>query len=71
MIGFEGREIGLIVDHLIGEEDIVIKSMSENYRNVEGLSGACVLGDGRVSLIVDVAAVIQLAAKNTVAAVAR
>jgi two-component system chemotaxis sensor kinase CheA len=71
VIGFEGREIGLVVDHLIGEEDIVIKSMSENYRNVEGLSGACVLGDGRVSLIVDVAAVIQLAAKNVVAAVAR
>jgi two-component system chemotaxis sensor kinase CheA len=71
VLGFEGREIGLVVDHLIGEEDIVIKSMSENYRNVEGLSGACVLGDGRVSLIVDVAAVIQLAAKNVVAAVAR
>ncbi len=71
VIGFEGREIGLVVDDLIGEEDIVIKSMSENYKNVEGLSGACVLGDGRVSLIVDVATVIQLAAKNTVAAVSK
>jgi two-component system, chemotaxis family, sensor kinase CheA len=71
VIGVEGSEIGLVVDHLIGEEDIVIKSMSENYRNVEGLSGACVLGDGRVSLVVDVAAVIQLAAKNVVAAVSK
>jgi two-component system chemotaxis sensor kinase CheA len=63
VLGFEGRELGLVVDYLLGEEDVVIKSLAENYRNVEGLSGACVLGDGRVSLILDTASLLQLSAK--------
>ena len=60
----EGREIGLTVDRVIGEEDIVIKSMADNYRNVTGISGASILGDGRVSLILDIIALIDMAAKN-------
>ncbi|MEA1950597.1 MAG: chemotaxis protein CheA [Planctomycetota bacterium] len=60
----EGREIGLSVDRVIGEEDIVIKSMADNYRNVTGISGASILGDGRVSLILDIVALIDMAAKN-------
>ena len=40
---------------MIGEEDVVIKSIAENYRNVAGIAGASILGDGRVSLILDVA----------------
>jgi two-component system chemotaxis sensor kinase CheA len=39
----------------------VIKSLSENFQNVEGIAGASILGDGRVSLILDVAALLQLA----------
>jgi len=58
----EGRELALIVDELLGEEDIVIKSISENYRNVLGIAGASILGDGRVSLILDVPTIIELAA---------
>ena len=60
----EGREIGLTVSRVIGEEDIVIKSMADNYRNVTGISGASILGDGRVSLILDIVALIDMAAKN-------
>ena len=60
----EGREIGLIVDRVIGEEDIVIKSMADNYRNVTGVAGASILGDGRVSLILDIVALIAMATKN-------
>jgi two-component system chemotaxis sensor kinase CheA len=61
VLGGEGREIGLAVDHVIGEEDVVIKSMAENFRNVPGIAGASILGDGRVSLILDVAALFDMA----------
>ncbi len=60
----EGREVALVVDELLGEEDIVIKSMSENYRNIEGIAGASILGDGRVSLILDVPTLIEMASHS-------
>jgi two-component system chemotaxis sensor kinase CheA len=56
----EGSEIGLIVDRLLGEQDVVIKSLAENYRNLYGIAGASILGDGRVSLILDTAALIEM-----------
>ncbi len=61
IIGDQGREIGLAVHRLIGESDVVIKSMAENFKNVQGIAGASILGDGRVSLILDHAALIELA----------
>ncbi len=54
-------KLGLVVDGVIGEDDIVIKSLEENYRQVPGLAGASILGNGRVSLILDVVAVMDLA----------
>lgn len=60
IIGTEEREIALVVDRLLGEEDVVIKSMAENYKNVPGIAGASILGDGRVSLILDTGAVIDM-----------
>lgn len=68
IVGEAGREIGLAVSRVLGEEDIVIKSMAENYRNVPGIAGASILGDGRVSLILDLAALIDLCAGSKVAA---
>jgi two-component system chemotaxis sensor kinase CheA len=65
ILGTEGREMGLEVHRLIGEEDIVIKSMAENFRNVFGIAGASILGDGRVSLILDIAALIEKASRLT------
>ena len=58
IVGSDNKEIGLVVDKLLGEEDVVIKSLAENYRNVEGVAGASILGDGRVSLILDVGALV-------------
>ncbi|HEY4234628.1 MAG TPA: chemotaxis protein CheW, partial [Lacipirellulaceae bacterium] len=55
----DGQEIGLVVDKLIGQEDVVIKSLAENYHNVAGVAGASILGDGRVSLILDVVALVE------------
>ena len=63
VIGHESEEIGLIVDHVVGEDDIVIKSLAENYKNVAGIAGASILGDGSVSLILDVAALVETAAR--------
>ncbi|MCE9608345.1 MAG: chemotaxis protein CheA [Planctomycetia bacterium] len=59
--GSEGRELGIIVDDLLGEQDVVIKSLTENFQNVNGIAGASILGDGRVSLILDVAALLEMA----------
>jgi len=61
VIGHEGQELGLIVDDLLGEEDLVIKSMAENYRNVAGIAGASILGNGSVSLILDTTTLIDMA----------
>ena len=57
----QNQEVGIVVDGLIGEEDIVIKSLADNYCNIEGIAGASILGDGSVALIMDIAAVMQLA----------
>ncbi len=53
------REVGLVVDGLMGEREVVIKSIENNFQPVEGFSGATILGDGKVSLIVDVSALLR------------
>ncbi len=50
----DGQRVGLFVDELLEQQQVVIKSLEENYRQVEGLSGATILGDGTVALILDV-----------------
>lgn len=56
-----GELVGLGVDRLIGQNQTVIKTLSNVYKNVEGLSGATILGDGTVALILDVAQLVQSA----------
>jgi two-component system chemotaxis sensor kinase CheA len=56
--------IGLLVDQLIGMQEVVLKSLEKNFRTIPGLSGASILGDGRVSLILDLDAVIDMAAQQ-------
>ena len=53
------ERIGLVVDHVIGEHQTVIKSLGKVYRNVHGISGATILGDGTVALIMDVARLVN------------
>lgn len=62
------QQFGLAVHRVFGEEDIVIKSIADNYRNVAGIAGASVLGDGRVSLILDPHALIELSSRPGAAA---
>ncbi len=55
----EGRKAGLFIDDLVGQQQVVVKNLESNYRKVIGISGATILGDGGVSLILDVAALIR------------
>jgi len=55
------EKVALVVDDLLGQQQVVIKSMETNYKKVEGLSGATILGDGTVSLILDIADIISMA----------
>ncbi len=68
VLGLAESKIGLIVDTLIGQEEIVIKSLGEYLKGIEGIAGATIRGDGGVTLIVDVAALMQMAksVKSTV-----
>jgi two-component system chemotaxis sensor kinase CheA len=58
------RQVGLIVDGLVGEQEIVIKPLGQLVGDVAGVSGAAILGDGSVALIVDVAALIAQAIRD-------
>ena len=51
---YENRKIGLVVDELIGHQDIVIKPLDESLKSLEGIAGATVLGDGKIALILDI-----------------
>jgi two-component system chemotaxis sensor kinase CheA len=55
-----GLRIGMVVDRVVGEHQIVIKTMSRLYRNVEEISGATILGDGTVALILDVPRMLEV-----------
>ena len=64
----EGRQrIGLFVDELLGQQQVVIKSLEANYGHVEGVSGATILGDGSVALILDVLGLIRAATQRAAA----
>jgi two-component system chemotaxis sensor kinase CheA len=51
----EGRRVGLCVDELLGQQQVVVKTLETNYQRVDGVAGATILGDGSVALILDVA----------------
>jgi len=60
LIEAEGKKSALFVDRLVGQQQVVIKSLETNYRKVQGVSGATIMGDGSVALILDVPAIIQM-----------
>ena len=55
----EGRKAALFIDDLVGQQQVVVKNLESNYRKVAGISGATILGDGGVALIIDVAALLR------------
>jgi len=64
------RRAALLVDELIGQNQVVVKSLETNYGNVAAFAGATILGDGKVALIIDIASLPVLATGGTAYAVA-
>jgi two-component system chemotaxis sensor kinase CheA len=63
----EGTRVGLFVDGLIGQQQAVVKSLEANYRRVQGVSGATILADGSVALIVDIAGLVRMQGRRKAA----
>lgn len=61
VIGVAEAKLGIIVDSLVGQEEIVIKSMGDYLQNIPGIAGATIRGDGRVTLIIDVGMMMEMA----------
>ena len=55
----DGTRMGLLVDELLGQQQVVVKNLESNYRKVQHVSGATIMGDGRVALILDVASLVH------------
>lgn len=64
IVGTSDKKIGVMVDALIGEEDVVIKPLRNQFTNSPGIAGASILGDGSVSLIIDVTQLLELGVKQ-------
>jgi two-component system chemotaxis sensor kinase CheA len=56
----EGSRVAMLVDELLGQQQVVVKNLESNYRKVSNVSGATIMGDGRVALILDVGALVRL-----------
>jgi two-component system chemotaxis sensor kinase CheA len=61
VIEADGVKAALFIDALVGQHQVVIKSLESNYRKVQGISGATIMGDGHVAMILDVTALVQMA----------
>jgi len=57
----DGVKVGIVVDELLAQQQVVIKSLEQNYERVEGISGATILGDGTVALILDSPGLVNIA----------
>jgi two-component system chemotaxis sensor kinase CheA len=64
IVGNADKKMGFMVDSLIGEEDVVIKPLRDQFTNSPGIAGASILGDGSVSLIIDVGQLLELGLKK-------
>ncbi len=69
IVGTADKKIGVMVDALIGEEDVVIKPLRDQFTNSPGIAGASILGDGSVSLIIDVSQLLELGVKQELDAI--
>ena len=63
IVGSGDKKVGVMVDSLVGEEDVVIKPLRDQFTNSPGIAGASILGDGSVSLIIDVSQLLDLSMK--------
>ena len=66
IVGSKDKKVGIMVDSLVGEEDVVIKPLRDQFTNSPGIAGASILGDGSVSLIIDVSQLLDLSVKQDI-----
>ena len=66
IVGSQEKKIGVMVDMLVGEEDVVIKPLRDQFTKSPGIAGASVLGDGSVSLIIDVSQLLELGVQQEI-----
>jgi two-component system, chemotaxis family, sensor kinase CheA len=64
VVEHDSHRFALMVDELLGQQQVVIKNLQANFRRIEGAMGATILGDGRVTLILDIAGLVQLSRKK-------
>jgi len=64
----EGERVAVMVDEILGQQQVVIKSMEQNFRKVEGIAGATILGDGTVGFILDVRGLLEIARREALVA---
>jgi two-component system chemotaxis sensor kinase CheA len=60
----EGEQVAVMVDEILGQQQVVIKSMEQNFHKVDGIAGATILGDGTVGFILDVRGLIEMSRRN-------
>jgi two-component system chemotaxis sensor kinase CheA len=60
-----GRVVALAVDELLGKQEVVIKGLGEMFKNIRGIAGGAILGDGRIGLILDTGGLLSLVGKTT------
>jgi two-component system chemotaxis sensor kinase CheA len=56
----DGRPLALLVDQLLGKQEVVIKSLGDSFAHVKGVAGGAILGDGRIGLILDAGGIVSL-----------
>ncbi|WP_440905973.1 chemotaxis protein CheA [Catenovulum sp. SX2] len=66
VVEVDGGKVGIFVDDLLAQQQVVIKSLEANYNKVEGISGATILGDGTVSLIIDIVSLVRMAGVKSI-----
>jgi two-component system chemotaxis sensor kinase CheA len=64
IVEHDGRKVALLVDEPLGQQQVVIKSLEANFKKVEGVAGATILGDGCVALILDVSGLLALSKED-------
>lgn len=64
IVNYKSRKLGFIVDDLIGKHETVIKSLAKNFQNVQGLTGATIMGDGTIILVLDIQGLVEIASSD-------
>ncbi|ABJ79519.1 chemotaxis protein CheW [Leptospira borgpetersenii serovar Hardjo-bovis] len=63
IVQYKGRKIGFMVDELVGKHETVIKSLEKNFKNIRGLTGASIMGDGTIIMVLDIPGIVEIASE--------